>query len=161
MALWGVLAKVGMGAVNLLFGTSLGGGGGAGSAADISKIADKILPMSEREKTSAASEELEDARAYQPANLPTANMITQAGLLPFLLSWILAAINSVVDAANHAIRPFGFIWLCGGLGGWWKLPDPGLVDEFWQRAFWVVLTFFYGGRTIVKDLPLLIKAFKK
>jgi len=161
MALWGVLAKVGMGAVNLLFGTSLGGGGGAGSAADIGKIADKILPMSDREKTAATSEDLESARDYEAPIMPKADLIISQGILAFLLSWILAAASSIVNVLNHAIRPVGFVWLAGGVSGWWKLPDPGLVDPQWWAAFWTVLTFFYGGRMIIKDLPTVIKAFRK
>lgn len=151
MAFLGVLGKV----AGFLFGS---GGNGPSLA---STIAEKVLPMSPKEEAAADAADLESAREYQPADLPKADLIAQAGLIPFILSWLIAALNAVVDAVNHAIRPLGFLWLAGGLSGLWKLPDPGLVDEFWQKSFWVVLTFFYGGRTIVKDLPALIKAIRK
>lgn len=68
------------------------------------------------------------------------------------------AINDLVNAFNRLIRPGVTTWLFGGFAGWWKLPDPSSVDPFYQQCFYIVLTFWFGGRLIMKDLPAMIAA---
>lgn len=69
--------------------------------------------------------------------------------------------NDLVDAYNRLIRPGVITWLVGGFSGWWKLPDPGTIDPFWQNAFWLVITFLFGGRALLKDIPGMINAFRR
>ena len=66
----------------------------------------------------------------------------------------------LVDGANRLIRPVVTLWLMGGFIGWWKLPSPGSVDPYWQTIFTIILTFWFGGRAILKDLPAAIRAIR-
>ncbi len=67
----------------------------------------------------------------------------------------------MIDAISRAIRPGITIWIIGGLVGWWILPDMRLVDPFWKQVFWIVLTFWFGGRAIAKDIPKMLLAIAK
>jgi len=66
--------------------------------------------------------------------------------------------NDLVDAFNRLIRPGLTVWLMGGFVGWWPLPRPDMIDPFWLQIFLVVVTFWFGGRVLLKDLPAMIKA---
>jgi hypothetical protein len=69
-------------------------------------------------------------------------------------------VNQLVDALNRLVRPGVTGWLLGGFIGYWKLPEPGAIDPYWQSAFYLVLTFWFGGRMLLKDLPAAIKAIR-
>ena len=66
----------------------------------------------------------------------------------------------LVDAFARAIRPGVTVWLLGGMSGWWSLPKPHAVDPFWQNIFILVITFWFGGRAIMKDIPKMLAALK-
>lgn len=66
--------------------------------------------------------------------------------------------GDLVDAANRGIRPGVTVWLIGGFVGWWKFPDPGAVDPFYHQLLLIVLTFWFGGRVLLKDLPAAVAA---
>jgi hypothetical protein len=66
-----------------------------------------------------------------------------------------------VDCVSRLIRPGITIWIFGGISGGWKLPNMADVDPFWQQATWIVLTFWFGGRAIAKDIPKLLLAIAK
>ena len=68
--------------------------------------------------------------------------------------------NQLVDAASRLVRPGVTLWLIGGFVGWWKLPDPGSIDPYWLNVFMLVLTFWFGGRAILKDLPQAIRLIR-
>lgn len=67
-------------------------------------------------------------------------------------------IRDLTDAANGAIRPYVTVWLLGGFSGWWKFPDPGAIDPFYLQLLLIVLTFWFGGRVLLKDLPAAVAA---
>lgn len=69
--------------------------------------------------------------------------------------------NDLVDAYNRLIRPAITTWLIGGFSGWWKLPSPSFIDPFWLQVFLIVVTFWFGGRVLLKDLPAVFQALMK
>lgn len=69
--------------------------------------------------------------------------------------------NTSVDMVNRWIRPFVTIWLIGGLSGCWKLPDTSTVDPVWFQIFIIVITFWFGGRVLLQDLPKAVGAILK
>lgn len=66
----------------------------------------------------------------------------------------------LVDGVSRMIRPGITIWLMGGFAGWWAMPRIETAGEYWQNIFMIVLTFWFGGRAILKDLPGAIKAMR-
>ncbi len=143
--------------------TSLFGGGGGQNLAG--KVLDKVLPQTQQERdANAIAEQEEDvkdvnaARAYNPPDMQMIQYQPGMGIIPFFLLWILDFMNRLVDAVNHLIRPGTFIWLVGGFMGKWKLPDPKVIDPQLWTVFLVVVTFFFGARTLVKDVPAIFAA---
>lgn len=113
---------------------------GGGVVETVGKVADD-LHYSRQEQ---ASDDLKDTNAARAFAAPG-----QGGQGIF---------NDLVDAFNRLIRPGITVWLLGGFVGWWHLPRPDMIDPFWLQVFLVVVTFWFGGRAILKDLPNLIKA---
>lgn len=148
--------------------TALFGGGSSGSNQTlVGQIVDKVLPETAKEVQEAVIEEgkqdiadVTSARAYEPTDMAPQPIVT-TGIVPFMLTWILAAASKMVDVVNHMIRPGTFIWLAGGFSGLWKLPDPKAIDPQLWTIFEIVVTFYFGARTIVKDLPALFNAIKR
>lgn len=119
-------------------GSWLFSGGGVEKVAD---VADKAF-YTEQEKSADDQKDLDSARQFAaPSNGP--------GL-----------INQIVDATNRMIRPSVTIWMIGGFAGWWSLPRIETISEYWQNIFKLVITFWFGGRVILKDLPQAIKAMR-
>lgn len=119
-------------------GWLFGGSGGAEKALD---VADKAF-HTEQERATEDAADLASARSFAgPSDNP-------------------GVINQIVDAANRLIRPGVTLWLVGGFVGWWDLPVPGSIDPYWQNVFMLVLTFWFGGRAILKDLPQAIKLIR-
>jgi hypothetical protein len=119
------------------FSKLLGGGKIVEKAAD---LADEGF-HTEQERTETDQKDLQEARA---------------AVAPSHESYF----DVFVDGVNRAIRPVVTLWLMGGFIGWWKLPSPGSVDPYWQTIFTIILTFWFGGRAILKDLPAAIKAIR-
>lgn len=116
-------------------------GGGGATAEKALDVADKAFYTAEERATEDAAD-LASARSFAaPSDNP-------------------GAINQIVDATNRLIRPGVTIWLVGGFVGWWPLPVPGSIDPYWQNVFMLVLTFWFGGRAILKDLPQAIKLIR-
>jgi hypothetical protein len=69
--------------------------------------------------------------------------------------------NTSIDIFNRLVRPFVTIWLIGGFSGWWKLPDTTQLDPVWFQIFMIVITFWFGGRVLLKDLPNAVAAILK
>lgn len=116
-------------------------GGGGATAEKALDVADKAF-HTEEERAAEDAADLASARAFAgPSDNP-------------------GAINQLVDAANRLIRPGVTLWLVGGFVGWWALPVPGSIDPYWQNVFMLVLTFWFGGRAILKDLPQAIKLIR-
>jgi hypothetical protein len=66
-----------------------------------------------------------------------------------------------VDCISRLIRPGITIWLVGGMATWWALPKPETIDPFWQKIFIIVITFWFGGRAIMKEIPALLTVINK
>ncbi len=157
------------GAVGLFKGL-FGGGGSSGGQQLASQLIDKVLPETAKEKAAAAiaqeEEDIKDvssARAYNAPDMPVIQYAPGLGLIPFFLLWMLDLIDHLVDTVNHMIRPVGIIWAALVLMG--TLPLPAVNDAKMWTIFFTMVTFFYGGRTIVKDvlpgLMNIIGAVKK
>lgn len=71
-------------------------------------------------------------------------------------SWL----DIFVDAWSRVIRPGVTTYLIGGWIGWWAFPAPGSIDPFWQNVSILVLTFWFGGRALLKDLPDAIRKMR-
>lgn len=115
--------------------------GGASTTDKVLDIADKAIDTSQ-ERSERDSADLDSARQF-------AGVSNQPGL-----------VNQIVDAANRMVRPGVTLWLIGGFAGWWVLPRVELISEYWQNIFMIVLTFWFGGRAILKDLPSAVKAMR-
>lgn len=161
-----------LGIAGSILGALFGGGSGGGNQAVVTQAMDKILPETAKEKEAAAlaedqtiEQDTETARMYDPKDMPVIVYQPGMGLIPFVLLWILDLIDHVVDTLNHIIRPGFFIYLVGGLAKKWPLPDPGTVDTRMWTIFVIVVTFFFGGRAIVKDIlpgvQNIVAAWKK
>lgn len=64
----------------------------------------------------------------------------------------------LVDGLSRLVRPGVTLWIIGGVIGWWNMPE--MLPEFWQNVFMLVLTFWFGGRAILKDLPAAIRSMR-
>lgn len=68
--------------------------------------------------------------------------------------------NVIVDGISRLIRPGVTILLVGAVFGWWDVKtstlDPIVLG--WGEA---VIAFWFGARTLFKDIPSLIKAIKE
>lgn len=116
------------------------GGSGGATAEKALDVADKAF-YTEEERSSKDAADLASARAMQSA--PTSGRF-----------------DSFVDGVSRLVRPGVTLWLCGGFIGWWTLPDVKTISEYWQNVFMIVLTFWFGGRAILKDLPQAIRMLR-
>ena len=66
-----------------------------------------------------------------------------------------------IDVVSRVPRPYITFWLVGGFSGWWDLPNPDSVHPFWLNMFYLVITFWFGGRALFKDLPKAVVAMMK
>lgn len=110
------------------------------SGGKVIDMADKAF-HTEQEKVETDQKDLDSARGMQLFSHGT---------------WL----DVVVDGVSRLIRPGVTVWLVGSFMGFWKLPDPGLVDPYWQNVFMLVLTFWFGGRALLKDLPAAVRAMR-
>lgn len=69
--------------------------------------------------------------------------------------------DRLVDGFNRLIRPAVSAYVLPGLAGAWKLPDLAKADTTWLAVGLIILTFWFGGRMLVKDLPMGIAAAVK
>ena len=111
-----------------------------GTVKSIAGVADEYI-HTEEERFTSDQADLADARAMQMATHE---------------SWF----DSMIDGFARLIRPGMTTWICGGFIGWWELPKPDSVDPFWQSVFWVILTFWFGGRVIMKDIPKMVAVLR-
>ena len=66
----------------------------------------------------------------------------------------------LVDGANRAVRPAFTYWILGGLAGAWELPPLTGLSPIMANIVWTVITFWFGSRLLVKDLPAAAAAIK-
>jgi len=68
-------------------------------------------------------------------------------------------IDSTVNGINRLVRPWVTITVLGSLFGYWELPPPeNIAPQYWVMAQ-IVLSFWFGGRLVTKDVPQAITAF--
>jgi hypothetical protein len=149
--------ELNMGILRKLFGAPAVAAEGAAGA--LVKTAKGVADIVERWKPSEAAKhemtlEIEkvvqeaaaDARSYDPRSTGT-SLFTEV-------------VNVLVDALSRLIRPVVTILLIGGVFGWWPIRvenlDPVVLG--WGEA---VMVFWFGARTLFKDIPSLIKAIKE
>ncbi len=140
--------------------TALFGGGSSRSNQEIvSKALDKILPETDKEKEAAAlaedaeiNKDADSARAYDPKDMPMVVYQPGMGLIPWFLTWTLDLLGRFVDLINHIIRPGYFIYLTLGGMGLAKLPSEDSMGVKMWTIYVIVVTFFFGGRALVKDI---------
>lgn len=122
------------------------------TAEGVADIVERWKP-SEKAKHDMAREDLsdnakyvEEARKYEPKT---------TGASAFS-EWV----NVSIDGINRLIRPGVAIILIGGVFGAWNLnvetTDPVVLG--WAEQ---VVIFYFGARTVVKDIPRLLKALKE
>jgi hypothetical protein len=61
--------------------------------------------------------------------------------------------NTSIDLFNRLVRPGVTVYYIGGFADWWKLPDTTKVDPVHFQIFLIIITFWFGGRVLLKDLP--------
>lgn len=115
--------------------------GGSKTSEKLLDIADKAIDTSQ-ERSERDAKDLDSARA-----LPLNTHDTMFDVL--------------VDGVARLVRPFVTFWLIGGFIGWWVLPRVETISEYWQNIFMLVLTFWFGGRAILKDLPAAINLMRE
>ena len=114
--------------------------GGGKTVEKVVDMADKAIDT-QQERSERDASDLESARAMQ---------LTSHG------TWF----DSLVDGFARLVRPGVTLWLVGGFIGWWPLPRTETISEYWQNVFMLVITFWFSGRAILKDLPQAIKAMR-
>lgn len=110
--------------------------GGSKTSEKVIDMADKAIDTSQ-ERSERDQEDLESARAM-PLN-------THGTMF-----------DVFVDGMSRLVRPGITLWLVGGFIGWWPLPKTEEISEYWQNIFLLCITFYFGGRAILKDLPSAI-----
>lgn len=124
-----------------LLGWLFGGSSGGGGAGKIVGALDKAI-FSKQERFELDAVDMKSVRS----------MLGTAGP---------GFVNQLVDAVNHAIRPTITVGLVGGLFGWWVMPDLSNLTPFYQTLVYLVFTFWFGGRAIVKDVPAMLATLRK
>lgn len=145
-----------MGFLSKLFG----GGSAASTVAESAvKTAEGVADIVERWKPSEAArhqmsmdlhklvnDSLASARSYDPRS-------SGGGLAGEIF-------NVFVDGLSRLIRPGVTIILIGGVFGWWQLPPPRSIDPVYMEWTYTVVAFWFGSRTIFKDIPSLLAHIK-
>ncbi len=114
-----------------------------------SKMADKAAEMideavsTQQERGEGDQADLKDARTSQVMVSGRTNII-----------------DIFVDAVNRLVRPWLTVEICAMMLGYRKVPDITSVSDFWLQMFIIVVTFWFSGRLILKDLPAVIKALR-
>lgn len=69
--------------------------------------------------------------------------------------------NTGIDLFNRLVRPGITLYYVGGFAEWWKLPDVSKIDPVHFQIFMIIVTFWFGGRVLLKDLPNAVAAILK
>jgi hypothetical protein len=70
-------------------------------------------------------------------------------------------VDGFVNGANRLIRPGVTIYVLLGVGGVWELPDLSHIPDLWAQLALTVVAFWFGGRVIMKDIPMAISETRK
>lgn len=110
-----------------------------GGSTKVAEVIDEAI-YTNQEQAKDSADDLNSARAYEPGG-----------------KW-----DSFVDKWHRAIRPALATWAILILFGllpppnhWTNIPDP-----VWQLIV-VIISFYFGGRAILKDLPQAIRMMRR
>jgi hypothetical protein len=112
-------------------------GAGGGKIID---AADELY-LSAEERQTIDQKDLASARAMQAASGNT-------------------GFDVAVNCLSRLVRPVITFWLVGGMMGFYTFPPISSVPPFYQKMIVIVITFWFGGRAIMKDIPGFVKALK-
>lgn len=143
-----------MGILSKLFGNPAGGVADAAvkTANGVADIVERWKPSEQArhqmtmEIQKLVNDSLASARQYDPRS-------EGGGIVGQML-------NVFVDALSRLIRPGVTILLLGAVFGWWQLPPPGSIDPTYMEWTYTVVAFWFGSRTIFKDIPSLLRHIK-
>lgn len=68
----------------------------------------------------------------------------------------------LIDGISRLPRPVITTWAIGMLFGW--IPEPihlQTLNPITLNIIWTVITFWFGSRVLLKDIPSVIKSFKR
>jgi len=139
----GVLASIGKG-LGMMFG--IGGGRDKSIVTEVADVVERWAPSEEAKH--GMMMDLEKVYHQSQASARAHDSPLKSGL---------PIIDALVNGINRLIRPAVTVGLIGGLFGWWPLPQPNTVDPMYWRYTEIVVTFWFGGRALFKDLPAAIK----
>lgn len=105
------------------------------------EVADKAI-HTEQERAEKDSADLESARQF-------AGVSNGAG-------WF----NQFVDGVNRLVRPWVTVEILGRWLGYWDRSFATNLTPFEENLVLLVLTFWFGGRAILKDLPTAIRMMR-
>lgn len=111
-----------------------------------SKTAEKVVEMADDAvftKQEAATQDSSDttsARADQGVSHNT---------------WL----DVIVDGWSRLVRPGFATWAFGELVGWWNVKTGEISADKFQLII-IIVTFYFGARVLLKDLPSIVKAFR-
>lgn len=114
--------------------------GGGKTVEKVVDMADKAIDT-QQERGERDAQDLESARAMQMFSHGT-------------------FFDVFVDGMSRLVRPGVTLWLVGGFIGWWPLPRTETISEYWQNVFMIIITFWFSGRAILKDLPQAIRLMR-
>jgi hypothetical protein len=122
--------------------------GDKGIIEQISATADKWHPS----KTTVHKMSIEDQQAGDSSQESARNMLVVSHD-----SWI----DIGVDAISRLPRPAFAIWAFGVLVGFWEAPSNlSDIHPLALNIIWTVVTFYFGARVIIKDIPSAIALYK-
>lgn len=103
------------------------------------ELADEAF-HTEQERTEQDAKDTSDSRSMQFASHE---------------SWF----DILVDGLNRMVRPAFAFWSFGVLVGWWGEKIKEISPEA-MNLILIIVTFYFGGRAILKDLPGVIKMLR-
>lgn len=68
-------------------------------------------------------------------------------------------IDVLVDGWSRIVRPGFATWAFGELVGWWDVKVEQVSSEKMHLII-LIVTFYFGGRVILKDIPSVLKALR-
>ena len=70
-------------------------------------------------------------------------------------SWL----DVIIDGWNRLPRPVFATWAFGELVGWWNVETEKISAEKMQLII-LIVTFYFAGRALLKDLPGVIRSLR-
>lgn len=143
-----------MGLLSKLFGSAAGGAAGA-----VVDTANGVADIVERWKPSDAAKHQMYVEINQLVQ-QSAAAARQYDPRTEGKSLFSEIVNVCVDALARLIRPCVTVLLVGGIFGWWPIAtqtlDPVVLG--WAEG---VMIYWFGSRTLFKDIPSLVRAIKE